>query len=411
MRNQALKYPLAVSVILMAAVWRVAGAEPPQADIARTVEALGGEVVRGPGGNIVEVSLARTWASDSDVERVVEIKKLRRLDLSFTYVTDAGIEHLRQLPELEELTLDTAEAITDAAASYLRANKNLRKLVLRGTDITDVGMPYLVALTSLRSLDLSHTMIGDVGLESLPALSELEELNLGGTRITGTNLNFLKLLPRLRKLSFSGIQRRNAGACWTPLITDLDLDAISLLSGLEDLNLGIGVSLGRTGVAVGVGNCRVTGGIQLTDLGVTKLGRLTKLRRLDISGAKITLAALRALKNLPQLERLSLWNCAALDDSAAPELAAFAKLAHLDLSYTSVGDGTLKSLAALPSLKVVYLTDTKATAAGVEAFRKQRPASFVSWARRPEAIPAPKPAKAEPKAAAAEAEQKEERQP
>ena len=43
----------------------------------------------------------------------------------------------------------TAEALTDAAASYLRANKSRRKLVLRGVDITDVGMPYLGALTGL----------------------------------------------------------------------------------------------------------------------------------------------------------------------------------------------------------------------------------------------------------------------
>src|SRR5580700_6920863 len=335
-------------------------AEPPQASIAHSIEALGGEVVRGPDGNIVEVSLARTWASNNDIERVVEIKGLKRLDLSFTYVSDVGVERLQQLQQLEELTLDTTEAITDAAASYLRANKHLRKLVLRGTDITDVGMPYIAALTGLKSLNLSHTMVGDVGLESLPALSELEELDLGGTRITGINLNFLKLLPKLKKLSFNGIQRRNAGACWTPLITDLDLDTISLLSGLEDLNLGVGVSLGRTGVAVGAGNCRVTGGIQLTDLGVAKLAKLTKLRRLDISGAKITPSGLKALKNLP-LERLSLWNCTALDDSAAPELAAIRKLTTLDLSYTSAGDGTLKSLALLPDLKLLFLFDEKAT--------------------------------------------------
>lgn len=374
------------------------GAEAPQANIARSMEALGGQVARGPDGNIVEVSLARTWASDNDIERLVGIKTIKRLDLSFTYVTDAGVERLQQLPALEELTLDTVEAITDAAASYLRADKQLRKLVLRGTDITDVGMPYIAALTSLRSLDLSHTMIGDVGLESLPALSELEELNLGGTRITGVNLNFLKLLPKLKKLSFNGIQRRNAGACWTPLLTDLDLDTISLLSGLEDLNLGVGVSLGRTGVAVGAGNCHVTGGIQLTDLGIAKLAKLTKLRRLDISGSKVTPAGLKTLKGLPELERLSLWNCRALDEAAGPELSAFSKLTFLDLSYTSAGDETVKSLAALPDLKLLYLTDTKVTPAGVAAFRKQRAGSFVSWAKRPD--PLPRPAKA-PKAKAA----------
>ena len=382
-----LRHFLTVACVVMTAGWTARGAEVPQADIARAIEALGGDVVRGPDGNIVEVSLARTWASDNDIERVVEIKGLKRLDLSFSYVSDAGIEHLQLLQQLEELTLEATEAITDAAASYLRANKHLRKLVLRGTDITDVGMPYLAALTGLKSLDLSHTMVGDVGLESLPALSELEELNLGGTRITGINLNFLKLLPKLRRLSFNGIQRRNAGACWTPLITDLDLDTISLLSGLEDLNLGVGVSLGKTGVPVGAGNCHVTGGIQLTDLGVAKLAKLTKLRRLDISGARITPAGLKVLKSLPQLERLSLWNCTALDDSAAPELAAVQKLTYLDLSYTSAGDGTLKSLAGLPNLRLLYLTDTKVTPAAVEAFRRQKPASFVSWARRPDPIP------------------------
>jgi internalin A len=407
LRRSIAKLLRVTAVVILAAGWIARAAEAPQADIARSIEALGGDVVRGPDGNIVEVSLARTWASNNEIERVVEIKGLKRLDLSFTYVSDAGIERLQQLQQLEELTLDATEAITDAAASYLRANKHLRKLVLRGTDITDVGMPYLAALTGLKSLDLSHTMVGDVGLESLPALSELEDLDLGGTRITGINLNFLKLLPKLKKLSFNGIQRRNAGACWTPLITDLDLDTISLLSGLEDLNLGIGVSLGKTGVAVGAGNCHVTGGIQLTDLGVAKLAKLSKLRRLDISGARITPAGLKTLTSLP-LERLSLWNCTGLDDSAAPEFAALPKLSFLDLSYTSASDATLKSLAALPNLKLLYLTDTKVTPAGVEAFRKQKPASFVSWAKRPDAIP--RPAKA-PKAKPKPTESGDEKQP
>jgi internalin A len=379
-----LRFTLAGAAIVAAA----GAADLPSIRIAQSIEALGGTLARAADGSIVEVSLARKWALDNDIEPIAQIKTLKRLDLSFTYVTDAGIQRLGQLPALEELTLDATEAITDAAASYLRANKSLRKLVLRGTDITDVGMPYLAALTGLKSLDLSHTMIGDVGLESLPALSQLEELNLGGTRITGTNLNFLKLLPHLKKLSFSGIQRRNAGACWTPLITDLDLNTISLLSGLEDLNLGVGVSLGRTGVPVGAGNCRVAGGIQLTDLGVAKLARLTRLRRLDISGAKVTAAGLKPLAGLPQIEQLSLWNCRALDDNAAPALTSLASLTSLDLSYTSVGDATLNRLLAMPQLKTLYLTDTRVTSSGVARFRQQKPGSFVSWAVRP--VPPPR---------------------
>jgi Leucine-rich repeat (LRR) protein len=371
----------------------IRAADAPQAALVQWIEQQGGEAVRDKDGAIVEVSLARTWATDYDVERIAAIKTLKRLDLSFTYVTDRGIERLQELPLLEELILDTAEFLTDASTAYLRANRNLKKLVFRGVDITDVGMPYIAEMTGLKSLDLSQTMLGDVGLESLPALTALEELNLGGTRISGINLNFLKLLPKLRKLSFNGIQRRNAGACWTPTITDLDLDKIALLSGLEELNLGIGVSLGRTGVPVGGGNCRVTGGIQITDLGLAKLTALKKLRTLDVSGARITPAGLKVLEGLPLLARLSLWNCKLLDDSAAPMLAAIPSLGNLDLSYTGTGDATLERLSASPRLQFLYLTDTKATATGVEAFRKKKPQSFVSFARRPDPAPsAPKPA-------------------
>lgn len=400
------RFSFAVSFLALAGVLSAAGL--PQADIEKAIVGEGGTVVRGADGNIVEVSLARTWAADEDVQRLTQIKTLKKLNLAFTYVTDAGIAELSKLPALEDLNLDTVEALTDAAASYLRSDKALRRLSLRGTDITDVGMPYLAVLTGLKSLDLSYTMVGDVGLESLPAFTDLEELNLGGTRITGINLNFLKLLPKLKKLSFDGIQRRNAGACWTPLLTDLDLDTISLLSGLEDLDMGVGVSLGRTGVAVGPGNCQVTGGIQLSDLGVAKMAKLTHLRSLNISGSKVTSAGLKSLERLPQLERLNVWNCKKLDDSAGSELATFAHLKELDLSYTGVGDATLKTLAGIPGLKLLYLTDTKVTPEAVEAFRKGKPGTLVSWARRPEPPPSAKPA-AKP-AAKPSADQEGERQ-
>jgi len=373
-----------MAVAITAGTWMAPGGEMPHTAAAKWIEAQGGEIVRDANGAIVEVSLARTWASNADLERVVEIKSLKRLNLSFTYVTDIGIERLQQLPGLEELNLDTAEFITDAAVNYLRANRHLRKLVLRGTDVTDISLPYIAQLTALRSLDLSHTMLGDIGLESLPALTELEELKLGGTRISGINFNFLKLLPKLKKLSFNGIQRRNGGACWTPLIIDLDLDKIAALTGLEELDLGVGFGLGRADLMVrGERNCRMAGGIVVTDLGVAKLAPLKNLRRLDLSGAKITPGGLKVLQGFPRLERLSLWNCTALDDSAAGVFAALPNLANLDLSYTSAGNGTLEILAAHPRLRILYLTDTKVTPAAVASYRAKRPGIYVSWARRP----------------------------
>jgi hypothetical protein len=268
--------------------------------------------------------------------------------------------------------------------AHLRANRALRRLVVRGVDITDAGMPYIGEMTGLRSLDISYTMLGDVGLEHLPNLSELEHLKIGATLITGLNLNFLKLLPKLKSLSLRGVQRRNAGACWTPNVTDLDLDTISLLSGLEELDLGVGIKLGMGGkpAAPGGGNCTLTGGLQLSDLGVAKLAKLKNLKRLNISGARLTPEGLQVLQSLP-LESLSVWASQSLDDAAAEVLSGMPSLAHLDMSYTRIGDQGLQRLAKLPNLKTLYLTETSVTPEAVAAFRQQRPGTFVSWAKRP----------------------------
>ena len=164
------------------------------------------------------------------------------------------------------------------------------------------------------------------------------------------------------------------------------LSKIAALTGLEELDLGVGIGLGRANLPMErERNCRVAGGTVITDLGLAKLAPLKNLRRLDLSGAKLTAAGLKSLRNFPKLERLSLWNCTALDDAAAAVYAALPSLANLDLSDTAAGDKTLEMLAAHPRLKVLYLTDTKVTPEAVQAYRAKRPAVFVSWARRPEA--------------------------
>src|ERR1700736_3123755 len=83
-------------------------AKPAPADSAdavtvQRIEARGGYVVRDRDGSISEVSLARTWATDEDLNYVSGIKTLKQLDLSFTLVTDKGIKELEQLRPLEDL--------------------------------------------------------------------------------------------------------------------------------------------------------------------------------------------------------------------------------------------------------------------------------------------------------------------
>ena len=165
-------------------------------------------------------------------------------------------------------------------------------------------------------------------MEHLAPLSQLEELNVGGTKISGAALHVLKYLPSLKRLSFYGTQRRNAGVCWAPVMTDIELDTIALLAGLEELNIGDGVALGAPkpevlGPATGEAECRITGGTRITDFGVAKLANLKKLRYLNLSGSVVTGGALKTLGALPNLQRLSPWNAGGINDASA---AAFAVL-------------------------------------------------------------------------------------
>lgn len=372
-------------------VMALAAAAPAVQDEAKlvaSIEAQGGHVERDQAGAVTAVSLAHTWATDADVERVAAIKTLKRLDLSLTYVSDRGVERVKTLDQLEELNLFASEFVTDAALAFLRGHRGLKTLNLRGTDVTDTSLAYISELPQLTSLDISFTQISDVGLEHLASLAQLEELRLGGNKISGVGLHVLKLLPKLRKLSFYGIQRRNAGWCWAPVVTDLELETISLLAGLEELNIGFGVALGaprptELGPADGEAECRIAGGTRVTDLGLSKLATLKKLRSLDVSGSAITGNGVKTLAGFKELRRLSLWNVKGIDDAAMAPLSSLTNLTSVDLSNTPVGNQALRDLGRLAHLRRLYVSETNITADAVKAFKASHPNVMVSWDSRP----------------------------
>lgn len=106
-------------------------------------------------------------------DRTLEVKKLtdlpggkfevEKIDLTKSRVTDADLENLAVLPELESLTL-------------------------HGTKVTNDGLNHLTALKSLKELDLSNTNITDEGLKILAEIKSLEKLHLHTTAVTNKGL-------------------------------------------------------------------------------------------------------------------------------------------------------------------------------------------------------------------------------
>ena len=81
---------------------------------------------------------------------VVAADVLRSLHLNRTQVTDAGLEHLKGLSNLEHLILFRWRVtdggrmrVTDAGLEHLKGLTSLKALVLAGTRVTDEGIKKL----------------------------------------------------------------------------------------------------------------------------------------------------------------------------------------------------------------------------------------------------------------------------
>jgi hypothetical protein len=87
--------------------------------------------------------------------------------------------------------------------------KGLKKLDLQDTAITDAGLNQLAPLTQLEELSLSRTKVGDGSLAFLLSRTKLTRLSLAGTKISHTAyLQLQKGLPGCTMETWETIQKK-----------------------------------------------------------------------------------------------------------------------------------------------------------------------------------------------------------
>jgi hypothetical protein len=96
------------------------------------------------------------------------------------------------------LSLDLRAApVTDAGLQCLAVLENLQRLELASTRVTDDGMQHVTRLTELVTLGLENTSVTDAGIRRLEPLRRLENLRLLRTPVTVDGLKWLaNTLPR-----------------------------------------------------------------------------------------------------------------------------------------------------------------------------------------------------------------------
>jgi hypothetical protein len=90
--------------------------------------------------------------ADDDFTCLEGLANLQDLDLSDTFLTDAGLEHLTRLPKLRELIVERTQ-LTDGAVRTLKQMPALVHVDIKGTRITDEGRRTLGPLVKKHNPD------------------------------------------------------------------------------------------------------------------------------------------------------------------------------------------------------------------------------------------------------------------
>jgi beta-lactamase regulating signal transducer with metallopeptidase domain/Leucine-rich repeat (LRR) protein len=291
--------------------------------------------------------------TDSDLSYVSKLKDLNALDVLSGKLTDAGLEHLKNLKDLEGIYLEeNSPQITNAGLSYLQGLTNLKALTIESPQITDAGITYLENFTVLEELGIFDTKITDAGLVHIQKLTKLKRLYLNGNKITDAGLAQLKNLSVLWELRLANTQ-----------VTDAGMVYIKNMTGIRRLNLG---------------NTKVT------DAGFEQIKDLTQLQFLTINGSQITDAGLANFKDFTGMQFLVLGDTN-ITDKGLEYLRGMINLERLYLQDTKITDAGLEFLKGMINLRRLYVQGTKVTVTGILQLKKSLPALFTD-------INLPKPA-------------------
>lgn len=124
-------------------------------------------------------------------------------------------------------------------------------------------------------------------------------------------------------------------------------------------------------------------GLLLKDPDLVELSKLIKLKELRLDYMKLlTGPGLQCLRNLKNLEILSLSENAQFGDKDFSFLKDLQSLKELDLRITPFSDNEIPYIASLKNLKEINLGETSVTSAGVEKLKKANPGLKVNMVAR-----------------------------
>jgi hypothetical protein len=300
--------------------------------------------------------------TDDVLRRIATLDHVTALNLGGSrQLTDAGLQHLARMPQLEMLGLSEYPGgrITDRGLDVLRHLPNLRRFEMtwqRG--ITDAGVANLRFCDKLEAVTLMGSPTGDGAIEALQGKPHLRHFATGA-QVTDTGLQLLKHFPHLKTFSGEGANLLIDGP-----FTNAGLSGLAGLEGVVDLDLfwhvtGI-TSAGFASLAAMPNLSSLGADGQLSDNEAMRhIAAIPRLRKLRAQGSVANDDGFEALSQSRTLERFWGRECPHLGSRGFIALSTMPSLVALGVSCKNVADHALATLPHFPSLRELTPIDVQ----------------------------------------------------
>ena len=197
-----------ITLVLCTSLLVTAGGAKESAVI-ESLHKSGVKIKRNEAGQVTQVSFRGVKDTDSSLALLKKLDHIETLDLLTSGVTDAGLAHVAELKQLQNLSLEVTPV---TGIAQIKGLVNLRVLNLSDTQITDKALEYVQHLQRLEELYLYRINISDAGLVHLKALKHLEvfhfaetnlwRFSLYGTHVTNEGLKCIRQMKKLTMLDW-----------------------------------------------------------------------------------------------------------------------------------------------------------------------------------------------------------------
>jgi len=283
--------------------------------------------------SLENLSVVVTAFEESSLDAILKLKRLQKLRIEKRLGNGPGdtallkLSQLATFPDLKSLSLHYFSKATDAGLEHLAGLKNLESFSLRGS-VPGHAFAKFEGWTNLKSIAFHGNAIDDEGLGHIcEQFPNLESLNLIHARVlTDASAVHLLKLKKLKRIILNGPQMT---AAWHGNLGSLPLESLSVSQGN---------ALPATQAIAGAKS-------------------IPTLRQFAMSGKTLTDADLTELASMTQLESLSLESIE-LPDERLPQLQAFSFLKSITFALRPKGyppETQAKVKALLPKVEVKFV--------------------------------------------------------